>query len=274
MDVLDIEPIEDARLVWDEGIIDNKLYVFGINDGWGSVRETIKAYATKYDWNDSDLDVAEEQQFSLDEICDSVDYKKDVNLDSAEVVRTACFVLNKEKFFKKGSNKDGALDDAKIIIHFVSSDNNEELHSIIVRYSNERGFERVTGGADGGYPPYYVTLFATLDVDNPPKSIQFTGVDSSPLVQGKFRVETVIAPTKSCRITCRNVFTIEGTEQMTDEYQIQVTVRPYPDDAYYPLGHDLTKALMEEPDADSMRLNEIGRQHRYSAKSILERSEQ
>ena len=72
-----------------------------------------------------------------------------------------------------------------------------------------------SGRGDSGYN---ISLFAVLDVDNVSSYLPFADQGAMSIVEDALIFETVIAPTKSCIVECRDVFYINGEAQQTPVY--------------------------------------------------------
>ena len=122
------------------------------------------------------------------------------------------------------------------------------------------------GGADDEKPE--ITLYAVLDVDNPPKELRFSSPDSFPLVEDTFRIETVIIPTKSCNVTLNGSYSVGGKLFETEKYNAQVRV-PYFDERAFYLGGPLTRELGQIDINDTNMMRKICSKYRYDIESIL-----
>ena len=122
------------------------------------------------------------------------------------------------------------------------------------------------GGADDEKPE--ITLYAVLDVDNPPKELRFNSPDAFPLVEDTFRIETVIIPTKSCNVTLNGSYSVGGNLFETEKYNAQVRV-PYFDEGAIDVGGPLTRELAQIDSNDTTMMKKICNKYRYDIESIL-----
>lgn len=275
MDITSLERIEEPDVVFDAEIKDNTLYIFAINNGWGDANDRL-SFGAQPGRSYSHPDGAEERGIALEDVCKDVSTDSEVDLKAAGIARVAKLEFDVDGFQSSayGYKTNAGKDSYELTID-VRSPSSDVLWFATIIYTNQDGFFfSPAGGRDYDTIDHSVTLFSVLDVDNPNSSIVFTGAEASPLVEDKVRVETILAPTKSCRLTCRNVFSLEGTEQSTDEYSVDVVVCAYDDLAGVGYRGRLVAALMEEPDAANERLTQIGEGFLYDPDSIRVELEQ
>ena len=134
---------------------------------------------------------------------------------------------------------------------------------------SEDGFYLDYGGMGG--PGYRISLFAVLDVDQNPSAVYFTGEDATPVVEDILQVESVLAPTKSCIVKCRNVFSVNGKRQQTDVYTAKVTVPAFADGAIGCSGA-LTQELARMQNQGEMSIDRVLQKYIYQPESIKDYS--
>ena len=122
------------------------------------------------------------------------------------------------------------------------------------------------GGA--GDPVPQITLYAVLNVDNPPEELRFYTGSDTPLIEDQYKIETVIIPTKSCSFTVNGSYSLGGTLYETEPYDITVKV-PYFDTTKYVAGGPLTRELFNIPADDKTSMRRICYKYRYDILSIL-----
>ncbi len=113
-----------------------------------------------------------------------------------------------------------------------------------------------------------ITLFAVLDVDNPPEELRFYTGDNTPLVEDVFRIETVVIPTKSCNVSFRGKYLLGGKEYTTEPYSVSVNVPRFREDAYM-LAGPLTRELFKINLKDAALAERICRTYWYFPESFL-----
>ena len=118
---------------------------------------------------------------------------------------------------------------------------------------------------------YDVTLFGILDVDARQDTIRYVGAEASPQVEETFRVETVVAPTKSCRVECRNVYSVNGSMSETPTCVAEITVPVFEDYALEAQGK-LGRELAESPNMDDLQIQQAADRYRYRPESVEEES--
>ena len=125
-------------------------------------------------------------------------------------------------------------------------------------------------GRGDGYN-YSITLYAILDVDEHPKTIRFTGVESTPLVDSTFRIETVIIPTKSCEIVCRGVYSVGGKIHETEDYTVTVSV-PVFNEGITTGTSVMTRQIYSVDMRDELKIQEILSPWYYDPETVLKYS--
>ena len=88
-------------------------------------------------------------------------------------------------------------------------------------------------------------LFGILDVDEP-ATIEFPREMTSVFIEDSIRIEMVIAATKSCKFSGKAVFSINGKQQESPEFHVEVFCKPY----YFMNGEVLYAFLDDSGDID------------------------
>ncbi|MBO7702998.1 MAG: TIR domain-containing protein [Solobacterium sp.] len=122
------------------------------------------------------------------------------------------------------------------------------------------------GGNEDEYPS--ITLYAMLDVDNPPSELRFVTGDNTPLVDDTYRIETVIIPTKSCEVTCRGSYSIGGEPYETEDYHVNVKVPCFQKWALE-MGGPLTMELAHTDMSSPAMVERACAKYQYNPESIL-----
>lgn len=232
----------------------NRIKIFVANNGWGEIEDI-----------SVDLKVLDAANKEYD-ISDVIVEKKEsvTTLKSGEVgVPLSCYI-DKEKFDAMISRPDvQAYKDNRpelsqglgLSINVKAKDlvNPVTPRSCVRFYYNSKtqAFELFKGGK--GDSPIETTLFALLDVDEAPAELHFIGDKAFDNVDGTLKVGTVIAPTKSCCVQCKNVFTINGKRQETDSFIANITV-PFYNDLFLDISQPITQTLS---DLDSVQTGEL-----------------
>lgn len=262
LDIRELNPIEEPMILLDAGLIGGDCYLFAANNGWGATDFTIHLIAERTDTR---------EEVPLSDLCVHSEVSNKVCLDSASVDRIAHLTFDADKFLQNAGTSE--YGDAEVVLKVEGDDPTHGLtlkrSLCAVVYSEYDGFTLNWLGRGGETPAYRVTLYSQLDVPAKPESIVFTGADASPLVEDRFRVEMVIAPNRSCEALVRGVFTLDGVEQTTDEYRVQVTVPVFTDQCFLGTG-PLTRELLEDPEASMARFTQIAESYRYDPDSILD----
>lgn len=260
-DILELEADEKADLLFDVAITDdNVLKLFAINNGWG----------------DSDSFAYTLQALSYPGVREFPEFTKSVNSSgSGSVMKESAvllgeFPLELEEVYQWAEKE--AFDHSHVFAKLsFSAEADGKEYGFTADFSIDpktKSIEISYGGTGDGLD-YSVTLYALLDVDNPPSSIRFTGNNATPLVKNTFRVETVIIPTKSADLKCRGVYSVDGIEQKTDVYTVHVSVPVFINGCFSMNGpgtQQLTNISMDDEQAVKRVLDAF----RYQPESILE----
>ena len=252
-EILSLEPIEEAVIRLDAVIRDNVLYLFAFNNGWGNTDAPV-VKSTTLNSKNTDTDIGE---FSK-----SIDYAENAEIKAAGVVLLAKYVLNielLEHYYEKH-------DVWRLELHIRAEGKNYDVDFQAYFDLVEDGFNLRYPGIGGG-EEYWISHFAVLDVDQNPSSIRFKGKDATPLVEDILRVETVLAPMKSCIVKCRNIFSVNGKRQQTDVFTAKVTVPVFNNNAIYRSG-SLTQELAQLQQLDEMSIDRVIQKYYYQPESI------
>lgn len=259
-DILE-QKMDTKPVILIDGVMDknNTVKIFVINNGWGDSDDfTYSVSFSKYDGF---------PEFSklMESISDSGTCS--VKKESASLL--GAYSLNVEEVEQWATQND--IESPIIIGHIdVNLGINSTPYSIgeLFYHKESNSFTLYLGGA-GKYEDYYVTLYALLNVDKKPPSIHFTGIDATPLIEDKYRIETVIIPTKSVSLKCQGVYSIDGVYQKTDVYDVHVNV-PVFNTSYFQCNGWGTMQLAAISMDDKRSLKRILNEARYNPESILE----
>lgn len=255
-DILDLTPIEEAGIRLDAVIVDNIWKLYAVNDGWGKAG-SLELESVTIKWSNG------EQEEQLDIIVSDQHIVENEEVASAKAALVAEYALDCEKFEEFCENRSVLY---PMISATVSEGENSYTWSAYL-YCIDGKFDLDYGGLGGPEP--FITLFALLNVDSRPERISFTGLDSTPVVGDTLRIETVIAPTKSCEVTCRNVFMVNGKQQQTDSFTVRVTVPVFADGAVGCAGM-MTRELAQMDRFDEDLADRIAQKYLYNPDSIRE----
>lgn len=255
--ILNLNPIEEPILILDAVIADDTLKLFAFNDGWGTAK-TVNMDNAVLCWNGHTEPIVQ--------ISNDAHIVKDADIAPAGAVLFAEFSLDREKFQNFNELYGDSHDPVSISIEASGEDCSANWSVYLIL--SDIGFNLDYGGRGDSPDEYGITLFAVLDVDSKPSMITFTGPGSTPRVEDTLRVETVLAPTKSCVVTCRNEFSIDGTIQQTDVYTATVTVPAFTEYAIDMSG-PLTRELAELDALDEISVSGVLQKYSYDPECIL-----
>lgn len=254
--ILSLEPIEEPVLVLDAVIVGDTLRLFAFNNGWGTA-ETVHIDDASIGWyNDMG---------TLSQIVNDVRTSENADIAPASAVLLAEFDLDRIKFQNFLELHDSFSRYLEISIS-ASGVNCSDMWGAYLSFVDD-GFKLGYGGIGDGEVGD-ITLFAVLDVDKKPSVISFTGRESTPRVKDTLRVETVLAPTKSCVVTCWNEYLINGSVQRTYEYTSTVRVPAFRD--LISTSCSLTEELAQLDTQDEVLFKQILQKYYYNPESIFE----
>ena len=259
-EILELEPIEKAVIFTDNIIKNNQMKIFAFNNGWDDgknlhyeiILEDYKEYKVPEAVRES---VQTEGTFDVKAA--GVAQLLDTKLDTSEV----------KKYFKENQiNFKTQIGNLSV---YVKGDGIDVLETAFFCYDPQTDEFELSYGGKGDGEEYSITLYAILDVDKKPSSLRFTGEEAAPLVQDTFRIETVIIPTKSCRLVCKDVYSVAGQIQETDEYSVEVQVPVYGEGNTVHTA-SIAERLFDMDMRDEIGINELLQEYRYDPQSVID----
>lgn len=259
MEISSLEPIEDPIMKADATVTNgDTLLVYAANDGWGTSKDTeIEVFATSKN---------SAKQIELSDFATDVELDKARDFEPGSVSRPVKATVDIDKF-KAAADKNKT--EYSLSLHAVNKSTGDEIAVWSLQWNENQGLNVFYGGTGG--PGYSVTLFAVLDVDANPTSIRFTGEEANPRVEDTFRIETVVAPTKSCTVVCKDVYSVNGELQETPEYTVTVRVPVFMDGAFG-AQRGITAELAAQPDMGDLQMQRVADTYRYDPESIYNNS--
>lgn len=252
-DILELEPVEKPEIILDAEIVEHKLRLFAFNNGWGDAKALTVTNAF--------LEYAQAKE-ELADVCTEVCIEENSKTASADVSLLAEYTLDELKFQKFCEDRN--FSPIKVLVE--GADGTFEWNAQLC-YENGK-FVLQYGGSD--FPEYEITLFAVLNVDDKPHKISFAEPEETPIINDTLRVETVLAPTKSCILKCRNVFSVNGKPQTTETYTVSVDVPVFADESIGCTGA-LTQELAQLYGKDELKVQQTLKKYLYDPNSIREK---
>lgn len=248
-----LEPIEEPIIRLDADIVDDTLKLFAFNDGWGNSDPLIIKTEGIFD------DESFEKIKDLDTIAQRTYIAEEPSLAPGDAILLAEYKLDSNKFEK--SFKEEC--EIGVIV------NEDDTWGATLIYDDNK-FYLYYGGGDGENN-ITTKRFAVLDVDKAPSSLSFKDVTDIPLIDNVMHIVTVVAPTKSCVVKCKNVFSINGKRQETDTFKVKVNVPVF---AYSvnEWGGSLTYELARVENRDKRKMKNIVEKYLYNPYNILDTS--
>ena len=254
----EVTPVEEPVIGTDGILEDGRIQVIAFNDGWGDADEVRASWYLINEEGVPEFPALKESLTGssvLSVESGSAESVLDITPDFEPVrewARAQNMKYMQTLFYFVGEL--GWQDQNAVVTMFLMYD--PKTDTILADY----------GGMDEDRP--VITLYGVLDVDNPPASIRFPTGDATPLVNDTFRIETVIIPTKSCRMSLKGSYLIGGEPYETEVYEVSVQV-PYFAENSYIVGGPLTRALAAIDMNDRTQVKRICNSYRYDIESIL-----
>ncbi len=258
-EIEEVTPVE-TPLIRADGVLldDHTLTAFAYNDGWGKA-ETVSA-----EWHVE----AENGIPSFPDFEESLKGSAAVSIESgsaAELLRTS---VDFTELLEWARQQD--MQYMELLYYFILNCECEGKSSgMTLFFMYDPDTDSIVadyGGDEDEYPS--ITMYAILDVDNPPSELRFVTGDNTPLVDDTYRIETVIIPTKSCELTCRGSYSIGGEPYQTEDYHVNVRV-PCFEKGALETGGDLTQELAHTDMSSSVMVERACEKFRYHPESIL-----
>lgn len=251
--ILDLEPVEEPVLLLDACIVEQTLKLFAYNNGWGPAEAPVVETAS-IRWRN--------HLEPLRRIAGGARLSEAADVAPAGASLLAEYDLDVGKFQDLRERYGGGAQGASLAIEVRGENCSAALHAFL---DVAGGGFRLDSGGIGDQDTGDITLFAVLDVDKKPSYVTFAGEGSTPRVEDTLRVETVLAPRKSCLVRCRNVFLVDGGKQESDVYTVRVTVPAFSDSVRM-LSNPLTEKLAGLEDLSSA--GKILEEYRYDPYSL------
>ncbi|MBQ3295504.1 MAG: toll/interleukin-1 receptor domain-containing protein [Erysipelotrichaceae bacterium] len=257
-DIDEVVPIE-VPVVHLDGFFEGDTFAaFAFNNGWGEAKNA------KVTW---EAEVSDGIPV-YPELISALSGSKTVSINSgeaAEVYRIKVDLSELQAWCRE--RKDEYIPTLYSVYTQVEFDGGHDGFAMFLMYDSDNdSFFVDYGGADDEKPS--VTLYAVLDVDNPPETLRFISEDANPLVEDTYRIETVIIPTKSCEVKLNGSYSIGGTLYETEDYDVIVAVPYFSDDAFE-MGGYLTRDLYRIDMNNTSEMKKICQKYRYDIESIL-----
>lgn len=237
----EITEIIEPNVKVDAVIVDNILKVYVLNDGQGPS-------------SDIDIDIRDDNT-ELDDFTTMVQSNNVDSLQPGEVDKLAEYTFDPNKYMQ--IYPDGS---STLTVYI----NNSPETEVIIQYDPVTDEFSTPGGiGDGGGS---ITLFSVLDVDSKPKSISFS-TDDITTIDDALRIETVIAPTKSCNVVFKGVYSVNGETKETEVYTASVHVPIYAKDVFEHQGI-MTQEMAEDSNNSKAHLLQIAKKYLYDPEEL------
>lgn len=262
-EIQELTPVEKPVMEINGYIRDNVLKVLLMNDGWGDAEDVEISVETAQLEDKPVFSSISEALFGTtkaDAAAGKIVYGAEYSLDTTEVKEWAEKNMPGSKFKVCGLTMKCRCGEDESVMECIL-DYDPETNSFSID-------EEVPGGIGDGSGS--ITLFGYLDVDQNPSAITFSGQDAYPVVEDTFRIETVIVASKSCLLSCKGVYSVNGELQETDSYSIDVVVPRFYERSFSDPFSSLMQAIAQADTSDEAELSKIVDPYRYDAEKYLQ----
>ncbi len=256
--ITDLEPITVPDIHIDCVLEDSRFRMFAYNNGWGD------ADTVRYSWKFIPGDGVPE----FPELIAGLSGEKEGSVKAGDAAEVFDITADMSALAAWAKQENVPVYRTLYTLYAEAScgEDTAMLAMMILYDRDTDSLIGVYGGA--GDPLPQITLYAVLDVDNPPEELRFYTGENTPLVEDQYRIETVIIPTKSCSFTVSGSYSLGGTLYETEPYDVAVTV-PYFDTMKFTAGGPMTRELFHVPADDRTSIRRILNAYKYDLFSIL-----
>lgn len=223
-DILSIEPVYEDDIEIKAVISQNNLRFYAINNGW--IHSDSYRFSLFYSIPDYSIygKPVFDGQYSLSSIGEPLFLISELSVEQGNYTMVAEYALNPDEFEKFGLDEivfGYYLDDS---CYYVNDDVQE---AVLLYHKEQKRFE--FDGQYGDSDDYSAQFFSVLDVDKAPDRIVYATRENVPLIQerSKFFIDTIVAPSKPCWVSFKNVIVIGGKEISSRVFTVFIDVPFY-----------------------------------------------
>lgn len=264
-----VEPIKEPDIIVDCVILGKIIKFYVVNNGYAQANDlSFNCFEGFVDY--------ETNNNSITNFANEIESIKEINLEPGDVQMVASYEIDITKY-KQECDSQGQLCIKAICC--VGNDNLKDVEDLLytneicggmlqgwLYYDSYKDQFQINYDVGGGGDDHRVNLFSVLDVDNP-KDAVFSEDEATPLIDDKFKIETMIAPNKSCIVKCHGVYKINGKVYQTEQFTAKVIVPYYVDDDLGISG-EMIKELASDSNTSKIHIKEICNKYRYDPESI------
>ena len=258
-EIEELKPVE-TPVIRTDGVLleDNTLTAFAFNDGWGMAEDVSAEWHVEPGDRVPSFPAFEEQLRG----------STSVSVESGSAAELLKTTVDFSELLEWARQQD--MQYMQILYYFcVSCDCEGKSSGFTLFFTYDPETDSIIGDYGGDYDEYpSITLYAMLDVDNPPSELRFVTGENTPLVDDTYRIETVIIPTKSCELTCRGSYSIGGEPYKTEDYHVNVIVPCFQKETLEN-GGLLTMELAHTDMNSPAMVERACEKYRYQPESIL-----
>ena len=266
-----IELVEEEDINIDMHISGHTLKIFAVNNGWGDSKEHDVSFSFSYPIPPHFSYTQKERiECPLTAIADEIFQINHFQLRSGEILQLGEFLIDYSRYHAHEEKlvQQGSYFDAHVSIE--CDDKDIFARGYFLNYNSKTDSFWLEAGSSS--EEYYCTsvLYAVLDVDKAKEALEvegvspsliYTSIKSSPQVDETHRIETIIAPTKSCRVDCRNIFSIDGKKYETDVMTVNVKIPVYR--GFDEWETEMIPTLAQYDGLDYSRIRQVAKDFRY-----------
>jgi len=249
MEISSLEEIREAKLTAGGVLRDGFLHVFMVNNGWGESAEV--PIDVKFSEGGGGIYIEPDQLFSDNKVTDRV------SLRSGDIQKIAEFSIDEEKFDQYLKSKQLSELLYEIMVVVVINNQTEVIGQIMGR-PGEYFLDTGDGGDGGDGEEGNVSIFLPLDIDDTEagSKLSFNTREAQSQFSNTMRIETTVAPNKSCAISFKFGYNINGNPNETSTYSATVTVPVYFKDAINSTGGSIY-VWMYENNINAITIREL-----------------
>lgn len=266
-----IEAVEEEDINIDMHVSGHTLKIFAVNNGWGDSKEHDVSFSFSssiplhFSYTQKERIVC-----PLTAIADEIFQINHFRLRSGEILQIGEFLIDYNRYY---AHEEKLLQQGTYFLASVSiecDDTDVFARGYFLHYDSATDSFWLEAGSSS--EEYYCTsiLYAVLDVDKAKEAFEtegvypsliYTSIKSSPQVNETHRIETIIAPTKSCRVDCRNIFSIDGKTYETGVMLVNVKIPVYIGFDDYETG--MIPELAKYDSLDYSKIRQVAKDFRY-----------
>ena len=233
-EILDIELSNDDDIHFISIATKHTLKIYAVNNGWGSnMHNVVFGFSPVAVDSFGNYIRTEDNTYPLNNLGDPVFSQDSFVISPGDIVLISEYQLDPAKIQAIKSDSSESSIFCPFALKYRLDDSDYIMRGTFVKYYYDIDafiIQGIGGWEYIGYTDdYSLSLVASLDVDKAPKILHYSSPQSSPQIAGHetYCLTTVIVPTKSCTIKCKNIMYIDGVRQESGVSEVYVQVPVY-----------------------------------------------